>query len=111
MNSTYEELTEMCEGIARDLDAIARCELEDEDGNITTMFDYLDDLLDYEYTFGSQREYKGCSIMLTWGGPNIFVNTISRCVEGYWGQDRVSVPISHEASDRIDEFMQELIYC
>jgi len=47
-------------------------------------FDYLQDALDIEYIVNSKREYLGARVLVAFGGPNIWVNTRTNLVEGYW---------------------------
>ena len=34
--------------------------------------------------------YKGARLLVAFGGPNIWIDTASQEVEGYWGSDRVT---------------------
>jgi len=47
-------------------------------------FDYLSDALDIEYIVNGQRDYLGARVLVAFGGPNIWVNTRTKVVEGYW---------------------------
>jgi hypothetical protein len=55
-----------------------------------TGYDYLDDVLDIKYIVGSGWDgtYYGAEIMVTFGGPNIYVDTRDNTVYGFWGSDR-----------------------
>ena len=52
-------------------------------------FDYLSDALDFEWILNSDRTLKGARILVAFGGPNIWINTVTEQVEGYWYQDKV----------------------
>jgi hypothetical protein len=67
-----------------------------------TVFDYFDDCLDIKYTVGHDGSYLDCEVLVTFGGPNIYVNRTQ--VEGYWGSDKAFYPLSCEAKEAIDEF-------
>lgn len=58
-----------------------------EDGEPMSAMDYLFDALDIEYILNSRRECIGARILVSFGGPNIWVNTRSGQVEGYWWGD------------------------
>jgi hypothetical protein len=54
------------------------------DGEEMSAFDYLQDALDIEYVVNGKREYLGARVLVAFGGPNIWVNTRTKIVEGYW---------------------------
>lgn len=72
---------------------------------------YFDDVLDVEYRIASDGSYKGVYIYLSLGGPNIWVDTMSRTVELRWGTDLASALLCDEAIVRIDEKFEELYRC
>ena len=76
-----------------------------------SIYDWLQDALDIEYVVSSDREYRACRIMVTCGGPNIYVDTRSGSVELYWWSDRASYPLSSSACFALDEALQELYNC
>jgi len=47
-------------------------------------FDYLEDVLDFEWILNSDKTLKGARILVSFGGPNIWINTVTDQVEGYW---------------------------
>lgn len=51
-------------------------------------FDYLQDALDIEYIVNGKREVLGARILVAFGGPNIWINTRTKQVEGYWWGDK-----------------------
>ena len=50
-----------------------------EAGDILSAWDYLNDALDIEYTVNGAKEYRGASILVAFGGPNITINTSYGC--------------------------------
>lgn len=72
-------------------------------------FDYLQDALDIEYIVNSKREYLGARVLVAFGGPNIWVNTRTKLVEGYWWGEYAKASFD----DRIglDEALQTLWEC
>jgi len=52
-------------------------------------FDYLEDVLDFEWILNRDRSLKGARILVSFGGPNIWINTVTDQVEGYWWGDTV----------------------
>lgn len=61
-----------------------------EDGEQPSAFDYLQDALDIEYIVNGKRELLGARILVAFGGPNIWVNTRTNTVEGYWWNESAS---------------------
>ena len=72
--------------------------------------DYLSDILDYRYTISSSKEYIGAHILVAFGGPNIWINTVDKCVEGYWGSDEVK-RYYYEDELGLCEYMEEFYQC
>ena len=62
-------------------------ELNDDDEPMSA-FDYLQDALDIEYIVNGKREVLGARILVAFGGPNIWINTRTKQVEGYWWGDK-----------------------
>jgi len=50
-------------------------------------YSYLTDALDIEHTISGTGEYLGSRVLVTFGGPNIWVDTRHNRVEGYWWSD------------------------
>ena len=76
-----------------------------------SMFDWLESALDFDYVINCNREYKAARILVAFGGPNIYVDTLSGQVELYWWGDKASYPLTNDACAMIDEAMEELYNC
>jgi hypothetical protein len=72
-------------------------------------FDYLQDALDIEYIVNSKREYLGARVLVAFGGPNIWINTRTKKVEGYWWNESASA--SFDDGIGLDDALQELWNC
>lgn len=84
----------------------------DEDERYLSLSYYLEDNLGVKVLTDLEGETMySCKICFAWGGPNIYVDTETRAVEGYWGFDEVSVPLSGKACDAIDDCINELREC
>jgi hypothetical protein len=80
------------------------------DGEPMNAFDYLQDALDIEYIVASDRKtYLGARVLVAFGGPNIWINTRTKTVEGHWWGDSYT----EAYTDRIglDEALEELFNC
>ena len=134
---TKKQNTETCKYIAHNLEAVASGQLVrcDECGDVFDMYnvvdeewqtgvacphcgeecypeelsiyEWLDDALDITYTMDSLGEMRGASVMVTCGGPNIYVNTLHMRVELYWWGDKADYPILRDACEALDEALQE----
>lgn len=72
-------------------------------------FDYLQDALDIEYIVSSKKEYLGARVLVAFGGPNIWINTRTKTVEGYWWGD--SAFSSFQDNLGLDDALEELFSC
>lgn len=76
MKTTTNELKTMCEDIRKELNRLyeadfTEAEIEEmqEAGEPTSLYDYFNDVLDYEFTINSDKTYKAVKIWVTLGGP------------------------------------------
>jgi len=72
-------------------------------------FDYLQDALDIQYIVNGEREYLGARVLVAFGGPNIWVNTLTKTVEGYWWSD--SATASFQDNLGLDDALETLWNC
>lgn len=84
---------------------------EIEDFEMCTLYDYFDDVLDIDYLVNYQKEYKGARILVAWGGPNIYIDTISGNVELYWGTESAKYRMRSDVIDAIDEWAEDYFNC
>lgn len=94
----------------QDLEGTVRYVLEEleEAYNEENIYEWLDDVLNIEYTKNLHGFFVGCNIAVTLGGPNVYVNTISGDIEGYWGCDFACIPIPDEIRDEIDYTIEDI---
>lgn len=114
---TKNRLQEMCNSIAQDIAAgMTYKEAEMDHGDWTdaddliTGFEYLEDALDIQYIVNGNGEYLAARILVAFGGPNIWINTQTQKVEGYWWGDVAFAPYHGDAMG-IDEACRELWEC
>ena len=79
-----------------------------DDAEQYTMYDYFEDALDIEYIVGSDRTYRGVRVMVTCGGPNIYVDTMEKAVTLFWWTDSARYYLSTDAVDAVDECFEDL---
>ena len=69
---------------------------------------WVDNALDIEISIGFNGTYRGAKIMVAYGGPNVYVNTRTSMVEGYWWNERESVEIPHEVCEALDKYISDI---
>lgn len=83
---------------------------DNEYDEIRDVYEYLEDVLDIEYIVNAKGEYLGARILVAFGGPNIWINTRTKQVEGYWWGDSCVMSYSNDEMG-IDEAVAELWAC
>lgn len=76
-----------------------------------TVYDYLADALDYDITISSTGDYRGVSVCVGFGGPNIYIDTNTGNVELYWGTTKAFWSLSYSVIDAINDYFEELWKC
>lgn len=83
-------------------------EVDPDDAERVSMYDYMDDVLDIEYIIDSTREYIGARLYVALGGPTIYVDTRDQSVRLYWGGERAEWGLSCNACDALDDVLGEV---
>lgn len=136
MTTINDELREHCKGIANEIEAFVtgsfvRC---DECGEAIeydaekcpecgcevctpedlTVYDWFEsreifgERVELDFC-GSEPMYCGVRLLVACGGPNIWVDTVSGEVRGYWGGDEARVWLDRDACDALDAVEMENI--
>lgn len=124
---TDEKNRDRCRYIADEIEAYASGMVyRDESGNVHDLkdgetapddweqlglLDYLEDVLDVRYTVDREFDYRSCALLVTFGGPNVWVDTARKSVDLYWRGDEASYPLSTYACDALDDCMRERYEC
>jgi hypothetical protein len=74
-----------------------------------SVYDYLSDALDIQYIVNSKGGYLAGRVLVAFGGPNIWVNTQTNTVEGYWWGDKAFSSFNDEIG--LDDALSELWAC
>ena len=104
-----EQLRRMCKNIADGITNPVTSNDEQEDGSVEQhggASEWMEGTYDIRYYVDSSKRYLGAEIMVAGGGPNIWVNTYTKEVEGYWGGDRVTEPFI--ANLDLDGYCEEM---
>lgn len=86
-------------------------EYRDEDGYPTSPWEYVIDALDVEVTRSLNGDYRGARILLTFGGPNVWLDTADRELQGAWGGKRVNMFVPYDVCEEIDAAIEEYAGC
>ena len=70
--------------------------------------EYFSDALDVEIICDLRGDYREARIALTIGGPSIYLNTRTNCIEGYWWSDSAEYHVNRAAVDAVDEYFEEI---
>ena len=84
-----------------------RAQIERDEWEQLTLYDYLTECFDIEYRIGGDKEYRSAEICMAWGGPNIYIDTARDAINLFWGGERETFYISGELSDQIDYICEE----
>ena len=112
---TKTDLQKHVDQIAQDINAYDWGESHDyvegdEGDNVGTAIDYLSDALDIEWVISSDKQtLLGARVLVAFGGPNIWINTKTGTVEGYWWNE--SAFASFEDNAELDDALECLFGC
>ncbi len=99
------ENREYCKSVAEEIEKYATGKMTDDNGNELTLYDYLNNVLDYEFTIDSRKEYRAAKIWVTLGGPNVWIDTAERMVKLAWGTNRAEYPLNWDVCTELDVTM------
>lgn len=108
--TTEDRLEDHVQSIANNIERGFTDDDLNYDGEPMNAFDYLQDALDIEYTVNGRGEYLGARVLVAFGGPNIWINTRTKTIEGYWWMDKAFAHYSDDAIG-LDDALEELWNC
>jgi hypothetical protein len=92
--------------ISYDTDGYWDIEHEDDRGGL---YNWINKQLEVnEWRLFGDKTYKSAAILCTFGGPNIYVDTGTKYVEGHWGCDEIKLPIPYDICDALDEILEDI---
>lgn len=110
-NEADRQLKEQVEHIARNIEEGTWEGFEpSEEYPEPDAYEYLSDALDIQYIVSGKREYIGARVLVAFGGPNIWINTQTKTVEGYWWGSKAFASYSQDALG-LDEALETLWSC
>ena len=100
------ECREYAEMIRNDVNSLYAGETVDE---CESLWDYVADALDVEYTLNSSRELIGVRVYVALGGPTCWIDTRSNEVVCAWGSDKESAWLASEVCEEINSYFEEFL--
>ena len=91
---TDKMLQDNCDHIAKDIDSLV------DAGK------WMEDALDIEWITFQDKKFKAARVLVAFGGPNIWVNTQTNTVEGYWWNDRANAYFKENKD--LDSYLEEV---
>ena len=70
--------------------------------------DYLSDVLDIQYIVSGDRQYRAARVLISFGGPTAWINTLTGQVEAAWWSETVYRDLPREFTDELDNALEEL---
>ena len=102
-----EQLRRMCKDITDD---ISNPKISKDDGKeaieLQTAHEWMEGVYDIEWITHQDHSYKAARLLVAGGGPNIWVNTQTGTVDGYWGSDKVTWGFVDNIG--LDEYLEEI---
>jgi hypothetical protein len=77
------------------------------EGDPVLAYEYIDDVLDIQYIVNGDREYVGARILITLGGPNAWINTLTGQLEVSWWSDTEYRTLPSEFIAALDDALKE----
>ena len=71
--------------------------------------EFFEGVLDVNWVLNSDRTFKSARLLVAFGGPNIWIDTGSQTVEGYWWSDEFSCRYEDEAG--LFDYCEEWFAC
>ena len=85
--------------------------VSDEEGENFSLYDYFADALDIDYICNYRKEYTAVRVCIACGGPNIYINTWSGCVELRCWSEKANFQMFYSTIDAINDYFAEYFNC
>ena len=79
-----------------------------DDWEELSLWDYMSDVLDYEFVIDSNREFQAIRVYVTLGGPSGWIDTEHQTVELRWGGESACYGLLSDTVDAVEEWGREL---
>lgn len=79
-----------------------------EAGEPLSGFDYIQDVLDIQYIVSGDRTYRAARVLIAYGGPNAWLNTLTSQLEVSWWSEPVYRDLPVKFVEALDAALKEL---
>lgn len=108
MEKRNQENFEYCKRIAKELEQYIKGDIfDDVTGEQLSIYDYFSDILDFEFLIDSQMNYKAIKVYVTLGGPTVWIDTYTKCIELRWANEKASYFLNDDTINEIDLYWEE----
>jgi hypothetical protein len=97
-------LADMVKNIA---DTINSGNYEPSEEGGCSAFDYLQDALDFQWITTNDLQFLGARVLVAFGGPNVWIDTHRKIVEGFWWGNYAKAEI-HEDPMGLSDALEDL---
>ncbi len=73
-------------------------------------YEYLEDCLDIQWIINGDKEFIGARVLVAFGGPNIWIDTLRSTIDGHWWGDSYSCKYGFDAME-IENALRDLWEC
>ena len=101
-----DKLRRMCKNVAEEITEGKTEEYIDQPKVELTADKFMEGVYSIEWITYQDHSYKAARLMVAGNGPNIWVNTQTGTVDGYWASDRCSWGFVDNIG--LDEYLEEL---
>ena len=104
-----KECREYAKSVAEEIMSIynGTTELENDDGEKMSLYDYVADALDFEIILNSTKTVKAVRLYVTLGGPTCYVDTELHAVVCAWGGDREEYLLDWDVCNELESIITE----
>lgn len=80
-----------------------------EDWEQESVYDYFEgSVYDFNFILDANRQYRAGRALVAFGGPTIWVDTERESVDLYWWGNEAHAPLSRNATNALDDALEEL---
>lgn len=76
-----------------------------------SLYDYFENMLDVDFLVNYRKEFSAVKILVAYGGPNIYISTISGSVELYWWTDSAKYYLRPDVIDAVNDWAEDYYNC
>lgn len=76
--------------------------------NEGTLYEYISDALEVEYTMNLIGDLRGVKILVTFGDPDIYINTRTGKIEAYSNGEYDEVQMTYEVIEEIENIISDI---